>query len=401
MTDALSPTVPAGWYPDPWGSASQRWWDGSAWSDDVTAPPALDSPYPSRRALRHSAISEDGTTGEQTAGDSGWTTPDLTALAAPTGAAFTAEPLPAFTQVPQFTPEPVSALPPPVWTEPEPQLPAPTPAAGEAPAVPEPAATVPADEAPVAPEPAATMSTDPVPSVEAPVAPEPVAEAPTVVAATTAPQPATSVPGVPASVPDPDDDWAASLAGWDDIDTSDITPPDARPIFGDAPPVSYSQRAVRYQPLHGRTSPVWLIVIMPLVHAAALVGSLFLFPRAASLGASLDSFRPGSASLAALSEWLMFAAAPLGIAFFLFTLIMGFQDRARLRLLGHDQTASPWWIVLHPLVYLIVRSIRVRQCTGRRGSGPLTTYLCFYVAPPIALVVATAVISALDGAIPA
>jgi hypothetical protein len=80
---------------------------------------------------------------------------------------------------------------------------------------------------------------------------------------------------------------------------------------------------------------------------------------------------------------------------------MGFQDRSRLRLLGHDQTASPWWVVLSPLVYLIVRSVRVRQCTGRRGSGPLTTYICLYIAPPIAIVVAGAVASALYGAIPA
>ena len=48
----------------------------------------------------------------------------------------------------------------------------------------------------------------------------------------------------------------------------------------------------------------------------------------------------------------------------------------------------------------VVRSVRVNQCTGRRGSGPLTTYLCLYVAPPIALMIATAVITALDGAIP-
>jgi hypothetical protein len=90
MTDALNSTVPAGWYPDPWGSASQRWWDGSAWTENLhpqpeaspaaaepaaedenytpvavrstyeaapsyTEAPAPASPYPSRRAMRELA----------------------------------------------------------------------------------------------------------------------------------------------------------------------------------------------------------------------------------------------------------------------------------------------------------------------------------------------------------
>lgn len=35
MTDA--PTVPAGWYPNPDGTATVRWWDGTAWTDTVQA----------------------------------------------------------------------------------------------------------------------------------------------------------------------------------------------------------------------------------------------------------------------------------------------------------------------------------------------------------------------------
>ncbi len=31
-------TVAAGWYPDPWGAAPLRWWDGRAWSWQTTAP---------------------------------------------------------------------------------------------------------------------------------------------------------------------------------------------------------------------------------------------------------------------------------------------------------------------------------------------------------------------------
>ena len=34
---AAPPLPPAGWYPDPWGRARLRWWDGSAWTGDVPA----------------------------------------------------------------------------------------------------------------------------------------------------------------------------------------------------------------------------------------------------------------------------------------------------------------------------------------------------------------------------
>jgi hypothetical protein len=205
-----------------------------------------------------------------------------------------------------------------------------------------------------------------------------------------------------ADSPDPDDGWAASLTRWDDVETTS-TPPDATPIFGDAPPVSYSQRAMRYQPLHGRTSPVWLIVFIPLLQALAVVGSMFLFPGLLRFDAQFAAFVPAGDPLMFLTnarDWILFAIAPLTIAFFVFTLVLGFQDRSRLRLLGHDQTASPWWIVLSPLIYLIVRSVRVRQSTGRRGSGPLTTYICLYIAPPLALFIAQTVTSSLFGAIP-
>lgn len=37
--EALSPpSVPAGWYTDPHGSSSQRYWDGSTWTSEVRSP---------------------------------------------------------------------------------------------------------------------------------------------------------------------------------------------------------------------------------------------------------------------------------------------------------------------------------------------------------------------------
>ncbi len=41
MTDAPTPTtpaIPAGWYPDPSNAAQQRWWDGTQWTEQVSAP---------------------------------------------------------------------------------------------------------------------------------------------------------------------------------------------------------------------------------------------------------------------------------------------------------------------------------------------------------------------------
>jgi len=32
-------TTPAGWYPDPGGSGAARWWDGTAWGDQLQAVP--------------------------------------------------------------------------------------------------------------------------------------------------------------------------------------------------------------------------------------------------------------------------------------------------------------------------------------------------------------------------
>lgn len=46
MTDPAVSSTPAGWYPDPAGSAQRRWWDGTKWTD------TLETPYSSGAAVQ-------------------------------------------------------------------------------------------------------------------------------------------------------------------------------------------------------------------------------------------------------------------------------------------------------------------------------------------------------------
>jgi len=47
----VTPSVPAGWYPDPAGTPRQRWWDGISWTENYSEPqqqaayPATAQPY--------------------------------------------------------------------------------------------------------------------------------------------------------------------------------------------------------------------------------------------------------------------------------------------------------------------------------------------------------------------
>jgi len=50
MTDATTPNVAPGWYPDPAGSANPRWWDGTAWTEQLQQPYSADASAAALRA---------------------------------------------------------------------------------------------------------------------------------------------------------------------------------------------------------------------------------------------------------------------------------------------------------------------------------------------------------------
>ena len=68
MTDAqnstspATPAVAAGWYPDPSGAAQQRWWDGTKWTEQVSAP-AVAAPTSAAHATGDQLKAPAGTSG--------------------------------------------------------------------------------------------------------------------------------------------------------------------------------------------------------------------------------------------------------------------------------------------------------------------------------------------------
>ena len=83
-----------------------------------------------------------------------------------------------------------------------------------------------------------------------------------------------------------------------------------------------------------------------------------------------------------LADFGRFVQAATGFVFLLWTAVLATQDRRSLLAAGHSETASPWWLLLSPLAYLIARTVKVRNTTGS-GAAPLWTYLALAIIPAI------------------
>ena len=125
-------------------------------------------------------------------------------------------------------------------------------------------------------------------------------------------------------------------------------------------------------PTRVHTVAGWLIALLPLLLAAVEKASAILLVDVSPLIVRVA----GAGSLVVLSG------------------ILAVVDRHMLRAGGHSDTASPWWVLLTPFAYLIARSVRVRQETSVRSTGPALIWLVSLL-PAIAMIVGVARLEAM------
>lgn len=110
-------------------------------------------------------------------------------------------------------------------------------------------------------------------------------------------------------------------------------------------------------PKSSSTVAVWLIALMPVIQLAAVLGVIF-----------------------GLSDFGSFMQLAVGFVFFLWNAVLASNDKRRLLSSGHREAATPWWLLLTPLAYLIARTVCVSK-QGGRGSAPLWVYIVLGTAP--------------------
>ena len=127
------------------------------------------------------------------------------------------------------------------------------------------------------------------------------------------------------------------------------------------------------RPTHWNTAAVWVLVFSDLL--ILIVYSIALSARVISIGTTGSTI----------------ALVCVQIVIVFLRVILAYVDRNTLRLWGFSNPASPWWMLLWPpLLYLIVRTSRVRR-EVRRGGAPLWTYLATLVVIVLLAVVAVPV----------
>ena len=129
------------------------------------------------------------------------------------------------------------------------------------------------------------------------------------------------------------------------------------------------------RPGQWNTAGAWLLAFSPLYTAIALVLIFVL-----TAGAEIANATPAtSVSIFAID-----------IALVLVNILLALSDRRRLRSYGFPQTASVWWILLGPLVYLIVRAVNTWR-EARHGIAPMITYIVIAVVSGVVISILAAV----------
>ncbi|HNP16645.1 MAG TPA: DUF2510 domain-containing protein [Terrimesophilobacter sp.] len=119
---------------------------------------------------------------------------------------------------------------------------------------------------------------------------------------------------------------------------------------------------MQFHPTRAYTGAAWTIATMP-VWATLLVLGLII-----TLGDLYSTF------LIALTSVVIFA----------FAVSLAVHDRHVLDNSLHTRTATPWWMLLSPLVYLIVRGYHVSRTVGH-GWAPLVVYILCSFVPAVAV----------------
>jgi hypothetical protein len=110
------------------------------------------------------------------------------------------------------------------------------------------------------------------------------------------------------------------------------------------------------------TAAVWMIAVMPAVQLAAVLALILV-----------------------LEDFGRFMQVAVAFVFFLWTAVLASHDKRRLLTLGHRAAATPWWILLTPLAYLIARTQCVRK-QGGHGSAPMWVYILLSTIPAVVAV---------------
>lgn len=135
-------------------------------------------------------------------------------------------------------------------------------------------------------------------------------------------------------------------------------------------------------PTRSNTRAIWWFVFLPLIASVAMVAVMFAQIAPYVSDRILTPANQQALITAMLgSIALMYGIAVVQVAV---SIWLAYLDRKALRDFGHTATASPWWNLLMPLVYLIIRSVHVNRAIGG-GTAPLTVYVALYILPGLVL----------------
>ena len=124
----------------------------------------------------------------------------------------------------------------------------------------------------------------------------------------------------------------------------------------------------------------WILALSPVYFFGLFVASVLLIINRTSTASPLNS-SPGAVALGGL---IILGAILL--------IVFAVLDYLRLKALGYTRTASWGWVFLTPLVYLIIRTVRVYGET-RRGIAPVIVHGIAGVVGFVAYLVVSAVVA--------